>query len=265
MWWCIRYFTIFGVTGLVLWGRFSRALEHWCTHLLLWVRGGSCLCLHSPLGFSLTLISVPGSWHGGLCSLQPLSQLARVPCCFVSGAEPQASCLGAPAQGWSRRSSIAGALAPREGPALDCEASCVTPMVSVAFLLKAEKEKSEKSLWSGDCSVFSDFFSNPLDQREKNQAWLVIPALPLLQHPESWSEGSPCASAMLNDGSEVASHSVTALASPHRQRFLWLAVEMHEGFITQNDANDTVKVLTKMPVLRCSAAFAAPHYLVGSY
>lgn len=52
--------------------------------------------------------------------------------------------------------------------------------------------------------MFSDFFSNPLDQREKNQAWLVIPALSLLQHPESWSEGSPRAGAVRNDGCEAA-------------------------------------------------------------
>lgn len=36
---------------------------------------------------------------------------------------------------------------------------------------------------------------------------------------------------------------------------------MHEGFIKQNDANDTVKVLTRIPVLHYSAALAAQHYL----
>lgn len=45
------------------------------------------------------------------------------------------------------------------------------------------------------------------------------------------------------------------------QQLLWLAVEMHEDFIKQNDANDTVKVLTKIPVLRYSAVLAAQHYL----
>lgn len=27
LWWCIKYFSIFGLTGFVLWGRFPRALQ----------------------------------------------------------------------------------------------------------------------------------------------------------------------------------------------------------------------------------------------
>lgn len=37
--------------------------------------------------------------------------------------------------------------------------------------------------------MFSGFFPDPPDQREKNLSWLVISALSFLQPPESWSEG----------------------------------------------------------------------------
>ena len=77
--------------------------------------------------------------------------------------------------------------------------------------------------------MFSGFFSNPLDQRENNPSWLVISALSLLQHPESWSKGQLRAGAELDDGCPVASRGFAAPASC--QRFLWLAVEMHEGFM----------------------------------
>lgn len=41
--------------------------------------------------------------------------------------------------------------------------------------------------------MFSDLFSNPLDQREKNQSWLVISALFLLTASRELEEGAaPC-------------------------------------------------------------------------
>lgn len=43
-------------------GESSRALEQWCTLVLLLIWAGSCLCLHSPFGFSLALTSIPQSW-----------------------------------------------------------------------------------------------------------------------------------------------------------------------------------------------------------
>lgn len=215
VWWCIRYFTIFGLTGLVLWGRFSRALERPSPV----VGQGWFLFVPSlPLGLQPYASVDPWELAQGGCVLPSPSPSSPCHAGFDSGAEPQASCLGAPehrASGCQRRVGAGGrALAPREGPALGREAGCVTPMVSVALLLKAEVLPCEKSLWSGDCSVFSDFFSNPLDQREKNQAWLVIPALSLLQHPESWSEGSPCAGAVRNDGCDAATTASQLLPPP---------------------------------------------------
>lgn len=47
MWWCIKYFTIFGLTGFVLWGRCPRASQHGRTHPLLLARDRLCLCLYS--------------------------------------------------------------------------------------------------------------------------------------------------------------------------------------------------------------------------
>lgn len=74
------------------------------------------------------------------------------------------------------------------------------------------------------------FPSNPLDQREKN---LVLVG--------DFSFIAPTASGELeqgaarNDGCHVGSRGFTALAfCPSHQRFLWLAVEMHEGFIKTN-------------------------------
>lgn len=62
-------------------------------------------------------------------------------------------------------------------------------------------------------------------------------------------------------GAKLPAKALQLLPPPSHQQLLWLAVEMHEGFIKQNDANDTVKVLTKIPVLCYSAALAAQHYL----
>lgn len=94
--------------------------------------------------------------------------------------------------------------APREGPAAPT-ASGITLTISDAFLLRAEPLSIEKnSLWNGDYSVLSDFFSNSQDQREKNQSCLGMPALSLLQHPESWSKGQHHAGALWNDGTKLA-------------------------------------------------------------
>lgn len=83
-------------------------------------------------------------------------------------------------------------------------ASGITLTVSDAFLLRAELLSSErKSLWNGDYSVLSDFFSNSQDQREKNQSCLGMSALSLLQHPESWSKGQHHAGALWNDGTKL--------------------------------------------------------------
>lgn len=97
-------------------------------------------------------------------------------------------------------------------------------------------------------------------------------ALSLLQHPESWSTGQHRADGMMvpsclaipvlgKMGAKLPAKALQLLSPSSHQQLLWLAVEMHEGFIKENYANDTVKVLTKIPVLRYLAALAALHYL----
>lgn len=63
MWWCIKYFTIFGLTGFVLWGRCPRASQHGRTHPLVVARDQPCLCLYS--------ISSPEGGAGAASHLAP--------------------------------------------------------------------------------------------------------------------------------------------------------------------------------------------------
>lgn len=159
-----------------------------CAFISLWLQPCSYLDPQE-------LVQGPGGW---LCSPQPLSQPVRavlVPHLELSpDITPQST-----STGWGGGGSASlESSAPREGlapagtPALT---QLRYPTVSDAFLLKAETLSSEQSLCHGDCSIFSGFFSNPLDQREKNQSWLVMSAVSLLQQPASWSKGQHWASA----------------------------------------------------------------------
>lgn len=146
MWWCIKYFTIFGLTGLVLWGRFARASEPGCPRLLLSV-GNRLLFVpslplwHQPCAYLSPREVVRG---GAVFSPSPLpvraglvSQLEPHPehrCRVGSGRQRAAGALRT--RGRTGTPAVSAALA----------AARLTPALSDALLLKADTLPSEKSL-----------------------------------------------------------------------------------------------------------------------
>lgn len=113
------------------------------------------------------LVQGTGGW---LCSPQPLSQ--PVPAMLVLCLElsPDTMPQSTSTEWGGGGSASLEPSAPREGlapagtPALT---QLRYPTVSDAFLLKAKTLSSEQSLCHGDCSIFSDFFSNPLETKGK--------------------------------------------------------------------------------------------------
>lgn len=214
MWWCIKYFTVFGLTGLVLQGRIFKGVGVLMHPSPVVGQGLVPVCAFTPLWLQpcsyldpQELVQGTGGW---LCSPQPLSQPVRAMLVLRLELSPDVMPQST-STGWGGGGSASlepsaprDRLAPAGTPAL---IRLHYPTVSDAFLLKAKMLSSEQSLCHGDCSIFSDFFSNPLDQREKIQS-----ALSLLQQPVSWSRGSTMP--LPNDGCEVTSQSSAALAYP---------------------------------------------------